>query len=419
MAVAVAGDRARRLGRRASRPAARPTAGPSAARPATAARARIPAAAVGGLARSGADRSATTTRASAAGDGSSTRGAESATRPAADSGNVVRPTPATLAVEGPFLEDGTLLKPVAVDTTVEDGSGPAPDLQGQGGRHAGRDRRQVRRLDDDRVVGERPQVQGRAAHRPGADDPAGQRPRRHGHPERHARRARGQVQASTSSDILTTNGLEDPNLVVGQVLVVPGAAGQGASRRPSRTVKSHDHDSRRPSAQRRRWRRSASGRPRPTAAGTSSGRSSAAATTSASTSTTATTRSTSRPTTAPRSRAGGGGTVIFAGWKNNGGGYQVWIAHGSNLYTTYNHMSAITVGRGQHVGAASRSGASARPATRRPAPPLRGLGRPGLGRRHAGQPARLPLGRSPRRLGHLRGAGPDAVRECVRCSSTA
>jgi murein DD-endopeptidase MepM/ murein hydrolase activator NlpD len=43
------------------------------------------------------------------------------------------------------------------------------------------------------------------------------------------------------------------------------------------------------------------------------------------------------------------GKVIFAGWKSNGGGYQVWIAHGSNLYTTYNHMSAVTVGVGQHV----------------------------------------------------------------------
>ena len=49
-------------------------------------------------------------------------------------------------------------------------------------------------------------------------------------------------------------------------------------------------------------------------------------------------------------RAAGAGTVIFAGWKSNGGGYQVWIAHGSGLYTTYNHMSAISVGRGQHVG---------------------------------------------------------------------
>jgi murein DD-endopeptidase MepM/ murein hydrolase activator NlpD len=56
------------------------------------------------------------------------------------------------------------------------------------------------------------------------------------------------------------------------------------------------------------------------------------------------------------------GTVIFAGWKNNGGGYQVWIAHGSGLYTTYNHMSAITVsggqsvGRGQQVGRIGQSG---------------------------------------------------------------
>jgi murein DD-endopeptidase MepM/ murein hydrolase activator NlpD len=50
-----------------------------------------------------------------------------------------------------------------------------------------------------------------------------------------------------------------------------------------------------------------------------------------------------------RVSAAASGRVIFAGWKNNGGGYQVWIAHGSNLYTTYNHMSAITVGRGQSV----------------------------------------------------------------------
>ena len=48
-------------------------------------------------------------------------------------------------------------------------------------------------------------------------------------------------------------------------------------------------------------------------------------------------------------RAAGGGTVIFAGWKSNGGGYQVWVAHGSGLYSTYNHLSAISVGSGQHV----------------------------------------------------------------------
>lgn len=51
-----------------------------------------------------------------------------------------------------------------------------------------------------------------------------------------------------------------------------------------------------------------------------------------------------------RVRATGAGRVIFAGWKSNGGGYQVWVAHGSGLYTTYNHMSAITVSAGESVG---------------------------------------------------------------------
>ena len=55
-------------------------------------------------------------------------------------------------------------------------------------------------------------------------------------------------------------------------------------------------------------------------------------------------------------RAAAGGTVIFAGWKSNGGGYQVWVAHGSGLFTTYNHMSAISVGRGQHVGRGQQVG---------------------------------------------------------------
>lgn len=44
-----------------------------------------------------------------------------------------------------------------------------------------------------------------------------------------------------------------------------------------------------------------------------------------------------------------GGKVIFAGWKNNGGGWQVWISHGGNMFTTYNHMSTVTVGTGETV----------------------------------------------------------------------
>ena len=141
------------------------------------------------------------------------------------------------------------------------------------------------------------------------------------------------------TDIIDLNGLEDPTLVVGQVLVLPGARG-AAIPTPKPT-------------------------PKPVVRSRSSG---------------------STSTTAARYSGGafkwpvvGGGNyisqyyhyghwaidiaaaygspvvaaaagkVIFAGWKNNGGGYQVWISHGGNLYTTYNHMSAITVGNGQSV----------------------------------------------------------------------
>jgi murein DD-endopeptidase MepM/ murein hydrolase activator NlpD len=50
------------------------------------------------------------------------------------------------------------------------------------------------------------------------------------------------------------------------------------------------------------------------------------------------------------------GTVIFAGWRNNGGGWQVWISNGNGIYTTYNHMSALTVGTGQVVSAGHQVG---------------------------------------------------------------
>ena len=54
--------------------------------------------------------------------------------------------------------------------------------------------------------------------------------------------------------------------------------------------------------------------------------------------------------------AAAGGVVIFAGWRDNGGGYQVWISHGNNIYTTYNHMSAVSVGVGQRVGRGAQVG---------------------------------------------------------------
>jgi murein DD-endopeptidase MepM/ murein hydrolase activator NlpD len=148
-----------------------------------------------------------------------------------------------------------------------------------------------------------------------------------------------------ATDILAMNGLEDTNLVVGQVLVLPGAHGKPLpASKPAKPVS-------RPS--------SGGGAVRPPA------------------------RYSGGSFVWPvvgggnyisqyfhyghyaidiaadygtEARAAAAGTVTYAGWKNNGGGYQVWVAHGSGLYTTYNHMSAITVGRGQHVGRGQQVG---------------------------------------------------------------
>jgi murein DD-endopeptidase MepM/ murein hydrolase activator NlpD len=50
------------------------------------------------------------------------------------------------------------------------------------------------------------------------------------------------------------------------------------------------------------------------------------------------------------------GHVIYAGWKSNGGGYQVWISLGNGLYTAQYHMSAVTVSAGQDVAKGQRVG---------------------------------------------------------------
>ena len=150
-----------------------------------------------------------------------------------------------------------------------------------------------------------------------------------------------------AAGIVELNGLEDPNLVVGQVLVLKGAKGE-----PMPTPK-----------------------PKPRAAAGSGGSGGSGGS--------------ARP---PKTYRGGGfawpapggrisqgyhyghygldidgstgdrivaaasGTVTFAGWKSNGCGYQVWIAHGSGLYTTYNHMASVSVARGQRVGKGQRIG---------------------------------------------------------------
>lgn len=147
----------------------------------------------------------------------------------------------------------------------------------------------------------------------------------------------------TVDQIVATNELEDTNLIVGQVLVLPGAKGA----------------------------------PMPTA--------------------------TPEPTAKPRTSSGGGGsggfvpvagpwawpvpggyisqyfhyghygvdiahdygsaivsprdgTVVFAGWKSNGGGYQVWINHGNGIYSAHHHMSAVLVSTGDFVAKGQRIG---------------------------------------------------------------
>jgi murein DD-endopeptidase MepM/ murein hydrolase activator NlpD len=287
------------------------------------------------------------------GTGSIEFGAPDPTRTSAEGFEIItfggRESDATqpVDVEGPFLEDGTLVKPIAVDTTVPDGadlvrthrveSGETPvgiaakygvsmmsvwwanDLKSKADLRVG----QVLRI---------PPVTGLIIEVAAMDTLDGLA-------ERYD---------VNSTDILATNGIDDPNLVIGQVLVIPGAKGK-----PIPTPK--------PAA-------------KPAAR--------------------TTTRSTSGSTQAPSTYTGGkftwpvvgggnyisqyyryghygldiaadygstvrataGGTVIFAGWKSNGGGYQVWIAHGSGLYTTYNHMSGVSVGRGQHVDRGQRVG---------------------------------------------------------------
>jgi murein DD-endopeptidase MepM/ murein hydrolase activator NlpD len=250
------------------------------------------------------------------------------------------------SIDGPYLEDGTLVKPIAVDTSVDDGADLLRTYRVKSGdtlvgiaNHFGVSMMTVWWANhltskNDLHIGQTlviPPVNGLVVTVTAADT-------------LETLAAKFGV---LPADIVDANGLGDPNLIVGQTLTIPGALGAGIS----------------------------TPRPRPT--------------------TRPSTTTTSRPSVsaAPPARYSGGsfawpvdggyisqyfhyghyaidiaadygtrvkaaaaGTVIFAGWKSNGGGYQVWIAHGSGLYTTYNHMSAITVGRGQHVSRSQQVG---------------------------------------------------------------
>ena len=188
--------------------------------------------------------------------------------------------------------------------------------------------------------------------------------------------------SASADEIQSYNGLTDSTLVIGQTLIIPDGLGKSIpTPKPTKApvaASGGGGGTAHPSARRRR-----------TAAASWPGRCRAA--TSASTSTTATRRSTSPRRTARGSSRPPPGTVIFEGWKDDMGGYQVWISHGSGLYTAYYHMSAITVttgqrvGRGQQIGRVGQSGVATGPAL-----PLRGLAR-----LPAGRAARIGSTRSP------------------------
>ena len=244
---------------------------------------------------------------------------------------------------GAVLNDGTILKPVAVDTTVADGKGLMRTYRVRSGdtltgiaRKFGVSMMTVWWANNltsksELHVGQTltiPPVSGVVV-TVGPSDSL------------DTLAARYRVEAA---EIVAANELEDPNLVIGQTLTIPGALGSGIATpkpAPTTTRKSPSSSSGGSSG--------GSTKPPPKYNGgafawpVAGGYISQyyryghyAIDIAADSGTTV--------------KAAASGVVTFAGWKSNGGGYQVWISHGSGLYTTYNHMSSISVGRGQHVG---------------------------------------------------------------------
>ena len=252
--------------------------------------------------------------------------------------------PKLAGVAGPYLDDGTLLKPVAVDTTVADGRELMETYKVKSGDTLTgiADKFGVSMMTlwwannlkskDDLHLGQTltiPPVTGLVLTVKASDTLAS---------------IAGKYKVK-EQEILDANKLTDPNLVVGQVLAIPGAVGEEI---PAPKTKAGGGSSGNRGGSSRapitynggafRWPVSGGGNyisqyfhyghyGLDIAADYGSPVRSAAS-----------------------------GTVIFAGWKGNGGGYQVWVAHGSSLYTTYNHLSAISVGSGQHVGEGQQVG---------------------------------------------------------------
>ncbi|MGH7732692.1 MAG: LysM peptidoglycan-binding domain-containing protein, partial [Gemmatimonadales bacterium] len=139
------------------------------------------------------------------------------------------------------------------------------------------------------------------------------------------------------ADIISLNDLQDPNLIVGQVLVLPGAKGDPIAT-PTPTKRASSSSSSSSSASGGSFVYVGGSWAWPVPGGYISqyfhyghlGIDIAAPYGS--------------PIVSPRD-----GVVVFAGWKDNGGGYQVWIYHGNGLYTGHHHMSKVLVSAGQTV----------------------------------------------------------------------
>jgi murein DD-endopeptidase MepM/ murein hydrolase activator NlpD len=242
-------------------------------------------------------------------------------------------------VHGPFLEDGTLLKPVSVSTTVPD----SKDLLRKHKVKAGETLESIAKkykvakatifwaskLTSVKLrPGQKltiPPVNGLVVTVRPSD----------------TIESLAKTNKITPEAILAANDLDDRNLVMGQVLILPGAKGKALPKPKPKVAQASSSASNVGVPARYRGGRFAW----PVPGGEISqgfhyghyGLDIAA--------------DSGTPV-----RAAAPGKVTFAGWKNNGGGYQVWIAHGSGLYTTYNHMSSITVGAGQSVGRGQQVG---------------------------------------------------------------
>jgi len=149
----------------------------------------------------------------------------------------------------------------------------------------------------------------------------------------------------TADAILTANELSDPNLIIGQVLLMPGAKGAPIPT-PKITVASSggSHGTFRYVGGSWHWPVIGGGNYISQYFSSYHPAIDIAA-------------DYGTPEVAPLA-----GRVVWAGWKDGGGAYQVWISHGNGLYTAQLHMSAVlvkvgqVVSKGQQVGRVGMTG---------------------------------------------------------------